>query len=425
MNPRGFTVTAALEAAIDANALLRVARECKAGATRCETERERERMQEQAASYARAARAWWREARRRQNARPTHVSERLSEYRVSWRPFRITFSVGTDGHEWTRFGANPDSAREHVERVLAVEFPEGDATVVSVAPLCRSCHGANTDAAHADMCCECFGVAFGPEDHDYEHAHPRVVREQPAKPYGCRRKTCACCGGDAGSWQQWWNRDHGYGICAGCVDWMTRRNTPRFEIEELYGVEGVNWGRETAPTPNAVRERPADDGPTCRECGDPTDGGDYCYNCPKLATEPDEHEETSAERDERVAFHLKARELLRRQLRERSPEYRVRVTSPDGMVFEASAPNAADAFEQASRGEFADYVGDAPALPSHCPFCGGKLSAYECHNAQCFGRFVDVTTVGEGYSAACDERSYGDPYLDDGETGAQSEGCEP
>jgi hypothetical protein len=68
-------------------------------------------------------------------------------------------------------------------------------------------------------------------------------QQGPLEPPPTRRLTCACCGGDAGRWQQWWNRDHGYGVCARCVDWMARRNTPRFEIEELYGVEGVNWGR--------------------------------------------------------------------------------------------------------------------------------------------------------------------------------------
>jgi hypothetical protein len=35
-----------------------------------------------------------------------------------------------------------------------------------------------------------------------------------------------------------------------------------------------------------------------------------------------------------------------------------------------------------------DLAPDEVQLPSHCPFCGGKLNAYECHNAECFGRFV-------------------------------------
>lgn len=58
------------------------------------------------------------------------------------------------------------------------------------------------------------------------------------------RKECCCCGGDAGRWEQHWNQDTGYGVCPSCVDWMKGRGTPDAEILDLYGKEGVNWGRE-------------------------------------------------------------------------------------------------------------------------------------------------------------------------------------
>ena len=64
-----------------------------------------------------------------------------------------------------------------------------------------------------------------------------------------RRLTCACCGGDAGRWEQHWNRDTGYGVCAMCVDWMLGRGhamegqDDHDSIVWLYGREGVNWGR--------------------------------------------------------------------------------------------------------------------------------------------------------------------------------------
>ena len=61
-----------------------------------------------------------------------------------------------------------------------------------------------------------------------------------------RRLACACCGGFAGRWEQWPNQDAGYGVCADCVAWIIARQamTPE-EIQEAYGVEGVNY----APRP--------------------------------------------------------------------------------------------------------------------------------------------------------------------------------
>jgi len=58
-----------------------------------------------------------------------------------------------------------------------------------------------------------------------------------------RNLTCCCCGNPAGKWQQHWNRDTGYGICAACVDWQRSRGVTDAEILDLYGKEFINWGR--------------------------------------------------------------------------------------------------------------------------------------------------------------------------------------
>ena len=67
------------------------------------------------------------------------------------------------------------------------------------------------------------------------------------------RLKCACCGGDAGYWVQFWNRDKGYGICVKCVNWMLRPHRGQEDslkllaqamedIEASYGKRGTNWG---------------------------------------------------------------------------------------------------------------------------------------------------------------------------------------
>ena len=62
-----------------------------------------------------------------------------------------------------------------------------------------------------------------------------------------RQLACACCGGDAGRFVQWWNQDTGFGICASCVAWL-RADRPgkgpretADDIRDYYGVEGVNY----------------------------------------------------------------------------------------------------------------------------------------------------------------------------------------
>jgi len=55
-----------------------------------------------------------------------------------------------------------------------------------------------------------------------------------------RTMTCCCCG-DSCRGQQWWNRDTGYGLCAKCVAWLTKRGTSAEEMHDLYGEAGVHY----------------------------------------------------------------------------------------------------------------------------------------------------------------------------------------
>lgn len=71
---------------------------------------------------------------------------------------------------------------------------------------------------------------------------------------------CCVCGGDAGKWHQWWNRDTGYGICRRCVEWVVERGETAEQIRDYYGVEGVNYApKAEAPparwTPETARQR--------------------------------------------------------------------------------------------------------------------------------------------------------------------------
>lgn len=56
---------------------------------------------------------------------------------------------------------------------------------------------------------------------------------------------CACCGGDAGCWEQWHNQDTGWGLCAPCSAWIAGRGMRPEEMNSVYGMVGVH--RE-APT---------------------------------------------------------------------------------------------------------------------------------------------------------------------------------
>ena len=60
--------------------------------------------------------------------------------------------------------------------------------------------------------------------------------------------TCSCCGENAGVFEQWWNRDTGWGHCRRCIDAEIARGTPADEILSCYGVEGVNYQARPCPT---------------------------------------------------------------------------------------------------------------------------------------------------------------------------------
>jgi len=54
-----------------------------------------------------------------------------------------------------------------------------------------------------------------------------------------RYLTCCCCGGGAEG-RPWWNRDEGYGLCHGCVE-FTRDRMTEAEHRSSYGEPGVHY----------------------------------------------------------------------------------------------------------------------------------------------------------------------------------------
>jgi len=52
---------------------------------------------------------------------------------------------------------------------------------------------------------------------------------------------CSCCGENAGQFEQWHNRDIGFGLCLKCWEWLSTRKVSDDEILLDYGVEGVNY----------------------------------------------------------------------------------------------------------------------------------------------------------------------------------------
>lgn len=58
--------------------------------------------------------------------------------------------------------------------------------------------------------------------------------------------TCAVCHNYAGLFQQWHNRDNGYGVCAPCALWLTKeQNVGAEELERNYGKAGINYKATT------------------------------------------------------------------------------------------------------------------------------------------------------------------------------------
>jgi hypothetical protein len=66
-------------------------------------------------------------------------------------------------------------------------------------------------------------------------------------------KKCNCCGGFAGYWEQHSNRDTGWGMCPECITYVRNRGMSEEEIKDLYGVEGVHWGKSTRDANNTAR----------------------------------------------------------------------------------------------------------------------------------------------------------------------------
>jgi hypothetical protein len=55
-----------------------------------------------------------------------------------------------------------------------------------------------------------------------------------------RNLYCCVCGEAAGRYEQHWNRDTGWGICAPCAATQAGRETPE-QMVSLYGTAGVNY----------------------------------------------------------------------------------------------------------------------------------------------------------------------------------------
>lgn len=60
-----------------------------------------------------------------------------------------------------------------------------------------------------------------------------------------RRLTCCCCVASTLG-RQWHNRDTGWGLCAGCIQFCARGTEPK-DFERTYGVRGVHFDVEAAP----------------------------------------------------------------------------------------------------------------------------------------------------------------------------------
>lgn len=65
-----------------------------------------------------------------------------------------------------------------------------------------------------------------------------------------RTLICACCGNSTRG-RQWWNRDHGYGICGKCADWQATRENATF-MRSCYGERGVHYAIPTEPEPQQL-----------------------------------------------------------------------------------------------------------------------------------------------------------------------------
>lgn len=56
-----------------------------------------------------------------------------------------------------------------------------------------------------------------------------------------RHMKCSVCGASAGRWEQHWNRDTGWGLCASCRDWLEAKGHTPEEMLFGYGKAGVHY----------------------------------------------------------------------------------------------------------------------------------------------------------------------------------------
>lgn len=54
-----------------------------------------------------------------------------------------------------------------------------------------------------------------------------------------RRLICACCEAETKG-RQWHNRDTGYGLCLGCIDFVSKRETSEGMVR-MYGHRGIHY----------------------------------------------------------------------------------------------------------------------------------------------------------------------------------------
>lgn len=65
--------------------------------------------------------------------------------------------------------------------------------------------------------------------------------DEPARPRNI--KTCCCCGDrTAQPFEQWRNRDTGYGLCDRCIDYCAKGETLE-SFKSCYGKPGVHYSR--------------------------------------------------------------------------------------------------------------------------------------------------------------------------------------
>jgi hypothetical protein len=81
-----------------------------------------------------------------------------------------------------------------------------------------------------------------------EEKRQAYLRQQPNPEH----LTCCCCGN--GLWgRQWWNRDTGYGLCNGCIEYCGVK--PNEDYNRSYGYRGIHFGlpnQDTDPVPDVI-----------------------------------------------------------------------------------------------------------------------------------------------------------------------------